>query len=104
MGAAHYLINARTLATATALFLTLPPLGDPRQHDPQLSHDAYVPLDNASSEVLADAMTPSSYVIGSPNVLFSLLTGVAARLVKESKSLAADFSRTVDKEFWNLLR
>jgi hypothetical protein len=39
-----------------------------------------------------------------PDVVFSLLTDVATRLVNESKQLDRDFAMVVEKEFWNILQ
>jgi len=104
MSRPHYLISPRSLATATALFLSLPMLGDPQQDQPlPLDAEKFAPLDGVG-DIVAKAMQPASYIIGKPLVLFSLISEVATRLVKESKPLDGDFARTVDKEFWNLLR
>ena len=52
-----------------------------------------------------DDLLPSSNYAGvAPDAMFSLLTDVATRLVKESKQLDRDFAMVVQKEFWNLLQ
>jgi hypothetical protein len=95
---------APSLATATAIFLNLPPLGDGEQGQIQVhpSREVYRPL-NGVSDMLVDALAPRPYVIGQSVALFSLMSEVALKLVRDSSSLDGDFARVVDKEFWNLL-
>ena len=97
-------ISPGTVATATAIFLNLPPIGGARHGDlTQLPPEAYQPLDKVS-QMVADAVQPAPYVTGKDAAVFSLLSEVAARLVRESKPLDNEFAQIVDKEFWNLLR
>jgi hypothetical protein len=105
MTPASYCIAPTALATATALILSLPTLGDPRNLGPQqIGSDAFEPLDRTLSALVANAVQQGSYVIGDSMTIFSLMTELATRLVRNSQSLDADFANTVDKEFWNLLR
>lgn len=91
------------IATATAILLSLPPIGDAY---PQLieSIGEYQPLDEISSKLVSEAVYPRLYATSDSLALFSLLSEVAIRLVKDSKSLDSGFAKIVDKEFWNLLK
>lgn len=90
------------LTTATAIVLGLPLMGTDHQVIPAQAE--YQPLDALSSKLVFDAVQPSPYVHGKSLALFSLLSDVAFRLVKDSKPLDSAFSQIVDKEFWNLFR
>lgn len=92
------------LATATAIALALPLMGTNQQGTPAKAEYRYQPLDELSSKFVFNAVQPSPYVLGKSLALFSLLSDVAFRLVKDSKPLDSDFSQVVDQEFWNLLR
>ena len=90
------------LATATAIALSLPPIGSAEvEHLP--SPAKYRPLEQIG-DLVRDALQPTVYVQGKSLALFSMLSEVALRLVRDSKPLDSDFSQMVDKEFWNLLK
>jgi hypothetical protein len=91
------------LATATAIILSLPPVGSAGEQSTQAAGE-FKPLDETSSKLVTAALQLSPYVLDKSLALFSLLSEVAVRLVKDSKPLDSDFSSVVDKEFWNLLR
>ena len=91
------------LATATAIALALPPVGDRLERVTQGIAE-YRPLDDTSGRLVERAIRQSVYVTNDGEALFSLITEVALRLVKLSKPLESDFAGVVDKEFWNLLK
>ena len=103
MSDGRYRIVSSVAATATALFLNLPPIGSGEVGSltPKNFH-AYAPLADAGQAV-ADAFSTRAYAHAQPDTLFSLMTDVALRLIKESKPLEADFAGVVQKEFWNLI-
>ena len=93
------------LATATALILHLPVLGNSQTSGvSRWVDDELRPLERPLAELVVEATAPSSYVSGTAFVMLSLMSQVARRLVSESKSLETGFSEIVDREFWNLLR
>lgn len=99
----RYRTSAQYVATATALLLSLPPIGDPMQA-------AIIPTSTARYQALGDvgalvagAITPSVYSRGSSEALATLLMDAAAKLLTQSKSLDTDFAAVVDREFWKLL-
>lgn len=93
------------VATATALMLVLPPLGDGRHvNSKDADKGIFQPLDVAISRLVAGAVAPLPYQVGTSQEFFSLVAEVAGRLIRESKPLDPDFSSVVTKEFWNLLK
>lgn len=99
-----YRIRGSYFATATALLLNLPPVGDlnPAGLTPVAIYE-YEPFAEASKAV-SKAFDSSNYSRAAPETVFVLLTEVATRLIEESKPLDRDFAKVVDKEFWNLLQ
>ena len=102
MSTSIYLTGA-TVATMTAIALSFPTFSDQMQVGQQRV-PMYQPLDDLSRQLIIDAVGQKSYVVGGSLALFSLISEVALKLVKNSKSLDSDFSKIVDKEFWNLLQ
>ena len=103
MTTASYRSGSKYAATATALLLLLPPIGDPMQI---ATSSSTTPGFKALGEVgalVVDAITPRVYSPASSEDLYTLLLDVTAKLLTHSKSLDADFSAVVDREFWNLL-
>lgn len=94
--------TSASVATAVAVLLSLPPVGQSESLRISESPE-YQPLDEASSRLLARAIENSPYIVGDSMMLLSMMTEVALRLVKESKPLDQTFSKIVDREFWNLL-
>lgn len=99
-----YRTGSDYVATATALLLFLPQLGSPLP-------TSITPTTKAQYEALGDigvavakAITPAVYAPVSLEDLSSLLLDAATRLLTQSKSLDPEFSRIVDREFWNLLQ
>ncbi len=91
-------------ATATALFLSFPQYDD-------MHAASFVPADScefepldAASKPVSEALASSVYNRVEPQMVFSLMSKVASRLIDESKSLDRDFATVVQREFWNLLQ
>lgn len=63
-----------------------------------------VKVDFTSSGFLMPSSTRALNLFAHPDVMFSLLTDVATRLVNKSKQLDHEFAMVVEKEFWNLLQ
>lgn len=104
MSNTSYHIRGSYLATATALLLNLPPVGDlPPAGLTPVSIAEYEPFADAS-KAISEAFDSRTYSRATPEAVFLLLTEVATRLIQESKPLDRDFARVVDREFWNLLR
>lgn len=99
-----YHIRGSCLATATALLLNLPTVGDFNlvELTPVTIVD-YEPFTPEASRTIAEAFD-TTHRRTDPGALFSLMTEVATRLIRESKPLDPDLARVVDKEFWNLLQ
>jgi hypothetical protein len=103
MKTVRYRIGNRYAATAKALLLYLPPIGDPTETaNYPTTTTGYQALGEFGA-LVADAITPRVYSSTGSEVLSPLLFEVAARLLAQSKSLDADFYAVVDREFWNLL-
>jgi hypothetical protein len=103
MTVTRYRSTAPYAATATALLLSLPSIGDPTQTSISLTAAAQYQALGKVGVLVAESIAPSVYSRGSSEVLATLLLDVAARLLTQSKSLDSDFSAVVDQEFWNLL-
>jgi hypothetical protein len=97
-------IKISCVATATALILSCPQFGEAYAVNltPTDSYE-FEPFEDSSKPV-SEALASSIYIGADPEVLFSLLTEVATRLIAESKPLDRDFATVVQKEFWNLLQ
>jgi hypothetical protein len=89
-------------ATATAILLSFPTISGDYSNAPQ-EKAHYQPLDEKSRQHLIDRFSPSVYMLGKSSNFFELMSEIAIKLVKESKPLDEEFSKIVDKEFWNLL-
>lgn len=93
---------ATATATATAILFSFPTIsGDYKNFS--AGESQYQPLDEKSRQQLMERFTQSVYALGVPATFFELMSDVALRLVRDSKPLDAEFSKIVDKEFWNLL-
>jgi hypothetical protein len=105
MTATRYLIGAQyATATATALVLSLPPIGAPAQSTINpTTKIGYKDLGDVGP-LVADAFAQSIYTTVSSESLTELLLTAASNLIVRSKSLDPDFSAVVDQEFWNLLQ
>lgn len=104
MTSATYRLKTSSVATATALLLILPPVGEMYAAD--LSPESFCefkPLAEAS-KAISEALASRIYIPAAPETVFSLMTEVATLLLNESKLLDRDFAMVVDKEFWNLLQ
>lgn len=99
----RYRTGSPYAATATALILSLPPVGDIRT--PSFASTLLVEHESLGevSSLVADAVSPAIYSSLSSEVLSSFLLKVAANLVAGSRPLDADFAAVIDREFWNLL-
>jgi len=99
-----YQFKTSYIATATAIILNFPLVGD--IHAANLTPEHFYefePLADASKSV-SDALASSTYTNTEPEAMFSLLTEVAIRLIESSKPLDRDFAKVVEKEFWTLLQ
>ena len=103
MTTARYRTGSQYVATATALLLSIPPVGNPSQSAINLTTTAGYQALGKVGAMVADAVTPSVYSSANSEVLSSLLLDVAAKLLTQSKSLDTDYSAVVDREFWKLL-
>ena len=99
-----YQLRSTYAATATALLLGLPPVGhfDSTALAPTHAHE-YESFAEAS-KTISDAFASSAYNRATPEVLFSLMTEVASRLVEESQPINRAFAKVIKREFWNLLQ
>lgn len=103
MTTTHYSSSSQYVATATALLLSLPLIGDTTQASIRLTMAARYQALGDVGPLVAEAIAPSVYSRGSSEALATLILDVAAKLLTHSKSLDSDFSAVVDREFWNLL-
>ncbi len=100
---ARYLTGSQAAATATALLLYRPSIGDPTQTATGPTTTAEYQALGEVGALVADAIAPRVYWPTDSETLSTLLLEVAAKLLTHTKSLDADFSAVVDREFWNLL-
>lgn len=92
------------IATATALLLNFPSVGEVYGANLTPTHDYEFESLAEASKPVSDALASGTFTHASPEAVFFLLTEVAVRLIETSKPLDRDFAKVVEKEFWNLLQ
>lgn len=104
MAYSTYHLRSSSLATATALMLNLPLVGQFDSSEPPPASVYEFESFAEVGKVVAEALASSTIGRATPQEVFTLMTEVATRIIEESRPLDREFAKVVDKEFWNLLQ